>query len=199
MPYDHDVFLSYRRHGEWPQWVRNTFAPMFRHWLGEELDDVKIFIDENLEAGKSWPQELGRALGNSKIIVPLFSRQYFSSPWCQRELAHMFAREAAVEFRTQKQPAGLIVPAHIHGHQFPKRAQAIQAAQLQLYTNPWVAKGSVTEERLAEKIREWTPQIAAAIRSAPPHNDSWTTIAIEEFMREFAEVETKQTVPPSLG
>jgi hypothetical protein len=111
----------------------------------------------------------------------------------------MFAREAACGLRSIEKPMGLIVPAHIHGHKFPKRAQEIQAAQLQLYTNPWAAKESVTMERLAEAIRAWAPQIAAAVQSAPPHDDTWTSLAVDEYVREFAAEEIKQTVPPSLG
>src|SRR5579859_7464055 len=29
MPYEYDVFLSYRRYGEWPEWVKNVFTPLF--------------------------------------------------------------------------------------------------------------------------------------------------------------------------
>lgn len=200
MAYQHDVFLSYRRHREWPLWVQNVFFPLFAHWLGEEFPNVSIFVDYEIETGDSWPQRLGQALGQSKILVPLFSRQYFSSPWCQLELGLMLAREANCGFRTAEVPSGLIVPAHIHdGENFPACARAIQAAQLQAFTNIRLSKQSLTEERLSEAIRNWVSDVAAAIRSAPPHQDAWTALAAEAFIRQFATGEAKQTLPPSLG
>ena len=53
MPYDYDVFLSYRRYAEWPEWVNNVFRPLFAHWLGEECSGVSIFIDYDIETGDS--------------------------------------------------------------------------------------------------------------------------------------------------
>lgn len=200
MPYEYDVFLSYRRHAEWPQWVKTVFYPLFAHWLGEEQPGVKIFIDYEIETGASWPQRLGQALSQSRVLVPLFSRQYFSSPWCQLELSQMSAREASCKFRTAERTGGLIVPAHIHdGDGFPPRAREIQAAKLQKYTNVRLANGSPTEEHLSEEILKWVPDIAAAIKAAPPHDDAWTNLTVDEFVRQFAEGETRQTVPPSLG
>ena len=58
MPYEYDVFLSYRRYGEWPQWVNTVFRPLFDHWLGEEYPGVEFFIDYEIETGDSWPQRL---------------------------------------------------------------------------------------------------------------------------------------------
>lgn len=200
MSYQYDVFLSYRRHREWPLWVQNTFLPVFAHWLGEEVTDLRIFVDYEIETGDSWPHRLGQALGQSKILVPLFSRQYFGSPWCQLELGLMMAREANCGYRTGDHPGGLVVPAHIHdGADLPALARAIQAAQLQPFTNIRVSKQSLTEERLSEEIRRWVPDVAAAIRSAPAHQDAWNQLAVEEFVKRFATEETKQTLPPSLG
>jgi hypothetical protein len=124
MSYEYDVFLSYRRHGEWPSWVRVIFMPLFSHWLGEELGrDAKVFVDYEIETGDSWPQKLGKSLGETRVLVALFSRQYFASPWCMRELQHVLSREQACGFRTAQNPAGLIVPASIHdGKDFPHRS-----------------------------------------------------------------------------
>jgi hypothetical protein len=69
MPYEHDVFLSYRRHGEWPPWVRSIFGPMFRHWLGEELPGVRIFIDEDSGAHSELPKLLCRSFLRSISAV----------------------------------------------------------------------------------------------------------------------------------
>jgi TIR domain-containing protein len=200
MPYEYDVFLSYRRYGEWPEWVRNVFRPLFAHWLGEEHPGVRIFIDYDIETGDSWPQRLGKALSESRVLVPLFSRQYFSSPWCQLELSQMCAREERCNLRTGENPSGLVVPAHIHdGDGFPQRAREIQAAKLQAYTNVRLARGSVTEELLSAEIRNWVPSIANAIGSAPAHDVEWNRLTTEVFVEQFRLGDSRQTALPSLG
>ncbi len=201
MPYEFDVFVSYRRHCEWPRWVREIFRPLFDHWLGEELGrPYTVFTDYDIETGASWPERLGQALGGSRVLVSLLSRQYFSSPWCQLEFAHMLAREAKCNLRTPQCPRGLIIPAHIHdGQDFPRFALAIQAAQLQPYTNVRLSEGSLTEERLSDEIRKWVPDIAQAISSAPAFDATWTDLAVSNIVKQFAALDPVQTVPPSLG
>jgi hypothetical protein len=201
MPYEFDVFVSYRRHYEWPMWVREIFRPLFDHWLGEELGRAhNVFTDYEVESGVSWPQRLGQALGGSRVLVSLLSRQYFSSPWCQLEFAHMRAREVKCNLRTAHCPGGLIIPAHIHdGQDFPKFALEIQAAQLQQYTNVRLAKGGLTEEQLSSEIRKWMPDIVQAINSAPGYDPTWAELAVRDFVQQFAAPEPVQSVPPSLG
>ncbi|XP_039165613.1 disease resistance protein RPV1 [Eucalyptus grandis] len=45
--------------------------------------------DEELRVGREISGELMRALDVSKIYVPIFSKDYASSSWCLREVAHM--------------------------------------------------------------------------------------------------------------
>ncbi|HJY95833.1 MAG TPA: hypothetical protein VJ371_12835, partial [Streptosporangiaceae bacterium] len=33
MPYEWDVFLSYRRSNDWPRFVERQFFPKLKHWL----------------------------------------------------------------------------------------------------------------------------------------------------------------------
>ena len=180
--------------------VENIFCPLFYHWLGEELPGVTVFLDYEVETGASWPRSLGQALSQSRVLVPLLSRQYFSSSWCQLEFGHMLAREAKCGFRTAGRASGLIVPAHIHdGESFPARAREIQAAQLQLYTNVRLSRESRTEELLSEEIRRWVPDVAEAIRAAPIYDDSWTDLAVQQFVCQFAAAEASQDLPPKLS
>ncbi len=201
MSYKYDVFVSYRRHCEWPVWVKDIFLPLFNHWLGEELGRVAdVFVDYQIEAGDSWPQRLGSCLGGARVLVALFSRQYFNSPWCQRELQHMLWREQACGLRTAQHPGGLIVPAHIHdGEDFPRQVRHIQAAHLQAFTNVRLSRGGVTEERLSEEIRTWVPSIAHAIRSAPDCDPDWTERAATALLNEFDAATPAQTSPPGLA
>jgi len=62
-----------------------------------QTSQPKIFYDKNnLSGGQRWPKELKRAVLSSRVLVPLFSRQYFGSPSCRKELAYMLAKETAV-------------------------------------------------------------------------------------------------------
>ena len=201
MSYEFDVFLSYRRHGEWPEWVENTFLPIFKHWLPEELGyNGEVFVDTTIETGDDWPLKLAEALSQSRVLVPLLSRQYFNSNWCTTELSLMMAREEKCGFSCINHPEGLIVPAHIHdGDDFPQEIKRIQAAQLQKYVNIRMATRSETEEKLSESIRIWVTDIAKAIKRAPEYDPLWQHIAAEKFVNQYLMQQSTQTNLPRLG
>ncbi|XP_018717588.2 disease resistance protein RPV1-like isoform X1 [Eucalyptus grandis] len=80
---EYQVFLSFRgpdtRHG-------------FTDFLYHDLVDagVRVFRDEDdLRVGEMIGGNLLRAINNSLIYIPIFSRTYASSKWCLRELAHI--------------------------------------------------------------------------------------------------------------
>jgi len=203
MAYEFHVFLSYRRHGEWTQWVKEKFLPLFLHWLGEELgENAQVFFDQRiLEAGKLWPQESAYALARSRVLVPLLSRQYFNSEWCKTELAHMCARETISGMRKAQPPKSLIVPAVLHdGNDFPKHVSAIMPTYLQDCANVRTAKDSPTEEELSKRIRDsLVPSVVCAIHRAPGYDPYWENLAVSEFLRVFNVSPPKQKMLPSLG
>jgi hypothetical protein len=188
MSYEYDVFLSYRRHKEWPIWVKDTFLQIFEHYLGEELgtEDVRVFMDVQIETGNSWPIKLANALSKSKILVPLWSPQYFNSSWCLKELALFIAREREYGFGIGDNHERLIVPAVLHDKEnFPEEATNIQFREIQDYCNIRAAKGSELLEKLAEEIKDWVPDVCAAIRRAPEFDSSWASIEYEEYLALF--------------
>lgn len=200
MDYEYDVFISYCRRGEWPQWVKEKFLPLFEHWLGAELgEDCRIYIDQNMEKGVAWPYELAYALSHAKVLVPLWSREYFHSAWCKAELAHMLVREKECHFRTLNNPRGLIIPAIIYnGEDIPKCISHIGYLGIQDCTNVRMAPGSATEEELSNRIKNWVPSVANAIKSAPPYNPEWGNLTADEFLKLFELPEPQQIQLPSL-
>lgn len=200
MSYEWDVFLSYRRFGLWPVWVGKRFFPLFNHWLGEELGrNARVFWDADLETGSTWPVALATKLATSRVLVPLWSRQYFNSTWCKTEFALMCAREEMCGF-SPHQESRLIVPAILHdGDDFPPSAREIQAARLQEYSNVLVADNSQTLEELSDQIRNWVPDVVVAIERAPAFDASWQTLAVNRFMAEFEVPKAKQVELPSLA
>jgi hypothetical protein len=54
MPYEHDLFISYRRRGDVKGWVQNHFCPRLREGLTNELPwEPKIWLDVDQEEGST--------------------------------------------------------------------------------------------------------------------------------------------------
>ena len=201
MAYEWDVFLSYRRYGEWPGWVEKHFYSLLHHWLGEELgDEPKIFFDvQDVETGVRWPPKLARALATSRSMVALWSRQYFRSDWCREELSLMLGREEVSRLALPTFDGGLVVPVLIHdGDDIPDEMKEIQSLRLQKLCNPRMTSDSPTGEQLSEKIRAWVPDVRAAIERAPAWDSSWPGLATQQFASLFQSHHPQKKMP-SLG
>ncbi|KAF7849042.1 hypothetical protein BT93_L1308 [Corymbia citriodora subsp. variegata] len=78
----YEVFLSFRGSD-----TRHTFTDFLYHDMVEV--GILVFRDsESLHVGEKTGKLL-HAIENSKIYIPIFSKNYASSDWCLRELAHM--------------------------------------------------------------------------------------------------------------
>src|SRR3954451_9800243 len=89
MTYRHDVFISYKRELNWTDWTRDHFKELLKSYLQQDLGRTPdVFLDEHLESdfGIDWVRGLGTHLATAKVIVVLFSRDYFASDWCVHEL-----------------------------------------------------------------------------------------------------------------
>ncbi|KAM7466370.1 hypothetical protein LguiB_013932 [Lonicera macranthoides] len=79
----YEVFLSFRGID-----TRNGFTDYLYHDLVDA--GVRTFRDDNeLRVGEEIGPELLRAIKQSKISIPIFSKNYASSKWCLREFAQM--------------------------------------------------------------------------------------------------------------
>ncbi|KAL3727306.1 hypothetical protein ACJRO7_032100 [Eucalyptus globulus] len=81
--YEYEVFLSFR--GE-------DTRTSFTDFLYTSMIDVGIRVykdDEELCKGENFGPELLRAINQSKISIPIFSKGYASSVWCLKELIQM--------------------------------------------------------------------------------------------------------------
>ncbi|KAF8028908.1 hypothetical protein BT93_E1552 [Corymbia citriodora subsp. variegata] len=79
----HEVFLSFR-------------GPDTRLTIADSLYEaikhagIRVFKDdEELRVGKEIGGSLMQAINESRIYIPIFSKNYASSKWCLRELAHI--------------------------------------------------------------------------------------------------------------
>jgi hypothetical protein len=199
--YEHDIFISYRRSDlDWVRWTRENFARALETLLRPGLGSVRIFLDEQIETGASWPQQLALSLARSRLMVPVLSRDYFQSKWCRVEFALMHQREQRHKFRTAKNPFGLIIPVVIDdGDQFPALVKAMQAERLHEFANPFIRMDSPKQEALSEILKKRVcPAIESALTRAPNYHSSWEAISHSKFEKAFKTKSPPQKTVPSL-
>jgi hypothetical protein len=187
MSYAYDVFISYRRNPETLAWINDHFVPLLSLRLEFELNYKPTFyIDEQMEAGSSWPPALGVALGTSRVLIALWTGNYLASVWCTEEFTQMLGRETEAKLRTAKNPHGLVIPAFIHdGDSFPSSLKHIQPFEIQATFNPRMARTSLRAEQLDAALAQQAPAIAACVKSAPAWRKNWTAKAGAAFYKRF--------------
>ncbi|KAL3745541.1 hypothetical protein ACJRO7_014626 [Eucalyptus globulus] len=78
-----EVFLSFRG----PD-TRTNFTDSLYHALLDK--GIHVFMDKKgIDVGEEIGPEIFQAINDSKICIPIFSKEYASSSWCLRELEHM--------------------------------------------------------------------------------------------------------------
>src|SRR3954454_22733083 len=130
--FEHDVFISYKREELWTPWVRDHLKSLLRCYLQQDLGRTPdIFADERIEIGADWVKELGAHLASSRVVVAVFSGDYFWSDWCIHEL------DLTLERCNAACPNGsprLIIPTVVHdGELIPPAIKRIQAVDIKKY------------------------------------------------------------------
>jgi len=189
MAYVYDIFLSYKRHRESLRWLDEHFQPLLEYYVEEHAGErPKVFRDDQvIEAGDTWPTQLGTALGSSRVLVALWTKTYFHSHWCNRELALMAARERSVGLRSAKRPHSLVIPVVLHDcNDLPQGLAERQHVPMHDYFNVSMQRESSLREKLANLIdQKIAPAVVAAMRSAPRWKKTWKTDGADEMMSQF--------------
>jgi TIR domain len=178
-----DFFISYKRDAETRSWIEKHFRPLLNLRVRQEIGrDPRIFIDDQLETGASWPLQLGESLGRSRILIALWSKDYFSSSWCVLEMSQMLAREEQSNMRGVGNSRGLVIPVVIHdGEEFPNSLCDIQRIDIQSCFNVRMAVDSRRAEDLDAILAREARAFAKALECAPNWQEHWTTTAAREF------------------
>jgi TIR domain len=174
--YEYDVFISYQRGGTVPMWVRTHFYPRLSELLDDNLDHAaKVFFDENVSGGTSWPMEMRSALLRTRILVPVCSPKYFLNEWCLAEWHSMTAREELVGMATQEQPRGLIYPViFCDSKNFPRYALERRMQDFKTWNQPYQQfQNSMAYLDFHREVERIAIELAELIEHAPEWRPDW--------------------------
>ena len=74
--YENDIFISYRRSdADWIRWTRQNLVRALNSLLRVRLGAIKVFVDETIEDGASWPNYLAMSLSRSRIMVAVLRKR----------------------------------------------------------------------------------------------------------------------------
>ncbi len=177
MAYRYDVFISYKRYGEWTTWARDVFKPVLEDHLSMELGrKAEIFVDSRIEGNANWLPELCTIIAESRTMVPLFSKMYFGSAPCIKELYAMRHKETQLGMRLGVNTRGVITPARIHDgleNDLPgilRECCQMQTEDLTAYALTSLHRGSKQFLRFETAVKQWIPRsVVPAIRLADAH------------------------------
>ena len=178
MPYQNDVFISYRREEYlWTPWARDYLKKALQSYLQRELGvPANVFFDEQIPVGSNYVEHLAEALAQSKIMVAVLSRDYFSSPWCVHELDLMIERAAGND---------LIIPIVVHdGEVIPDAVGKLQYADFKKFANPALCDAGPLYAEFYQAFAQLAPRIGKAIEDGPAFDAQW----LRRFKRRLAEV-----------
>jgi len=120
-----EIFISYSRRTL--DWVEQNIYQALASWRGPK----SIFFDKRtLEGGMGWLDELASAVANCRVFLPVYSRPYFESDFCQWELQLAVVRDPTGRKR-------IVIPLILEEVELPAYCSLIQA---EMATKDWMQK-----------------------------------------------------------
>jgi FxsC-like protein len=93
----HWFFLSYSRNDAdaYLEQFLTELSAAVRMKVGGRVEDIAFIDKSGIRAGDDWTDALGDALQGSRVLLPLYTRDYFARPNCGREWTVFLRRQAA--------------------------------------------------------------------------------------------------------
>lgn len=182
----------------WTPWTREHFKQLLQCYLLDDLGhEPEIFIDERIDIGADWVDELGENLAKSKVVVALFSGSYFDSDWCVHELDLIVER--ARQFKSGFLPeARLIIPVVGHdGEHIPDPVNRIQSADVKDYRIAWINKNVPDYPEFSKVIKKLSPFVAKAVETAPDFDNNWIAYCKKRFGEVYEASKKGTRLPPT--
>jgi TIR domain len=181
MAYQYDVFISYKNHHVTNHWVIK-FEERLSYWLTQSMGGYKpnIFFDKDtIEIGSIWPNKLRNGLKFSKIILCIWTPEYFNSKWCLSEWHSFEERERQFNLNAAY---SLVYPIQFaDGIYYPDAAQRRQPFDVRDFNATmeafWLTPKAI---ELEYKIQDFAEILALGIREAPNYDENFPIIEINE-------------------
>lgn len=196
MSYQHDVFISYRRELAWTPWTRDHFKRLLQSYLQADLGEAaNIFVDDRIEVGADWVDDLGRHLAVSKVVLTIFSGDYFGSIWCIHELDLILGRSLICS--NGLRDARLIIPIVVHdGELIPEELKRKQPANFERFRIAYINEATPDFHEFSKAVKALSPDIKAAIDLAPPFDACWIAQYQERFNDVWKAFSKGKTIAP---
>ena len=161
---------------------------------------MNLFVDKyEIHSGDAWPERIKNALAHSKCMVAIWSPAYFKSTWCKLECNVMFHREKQLEYRTQKNPTGLVLPIIVYdGVHFPPYTREIQHLDCRNFFRASPAfKNTERYVDFEDLIIDWVPDVAEYINNAPHWSENYVKW-LDDPVDFFNQTSDSIFMPPTL-
>ena len=167
------VFLSYTRGpADVAGWVTNVFEPLLVDHLRRNgvTGPLSVFRDEtSLKPGEPWPAALQEALRAADVLVPIFTPEYFTRPWCAAEFWTMYER--------QRRGFACLVPVRFSdGDFFPEEARGLGWYDMQPrrgFSHACVRSRHQAPKGFIDLIDRMSQVIADRVSDQPPEDPGW--------------------------
>jgi hypothetical protein len=166
--------------------MRNHFRPVLEDCLADEMTRApRVFLDTNIETATHWPAELERALRTSRLLLPVWTPQYFHSSWCHAEWQTMTKREEAIGLGTVDRPQGLVHPVvYSDWENFPDEAKQIQALDMKPWAMPLPQyRNSPDYIDFYAEMRSFARKLAKTIEQVPAWCADWPVVRPDRILR----------------
>lgn len=183
MPYEHDIFISYRRSPTVGLWVQRHLAPR----LQARLDDVapapvRVFFDSQMSEGANLTAALRRSIVGSGLLLSVWSADYFRSRWCMAEWQSFRQRENQLGYFTPANPESLVYPVrYADGDSFhPEARAALCRKDFSRLNYPDESfRDSPKYLEFDDLVREVAAELIARIPNLPPWDAQFPVVAPE--------------------
>ncbi len=180
MSYENDIFISYRRSPTVGPWVRNHLAPRLEARLNEvSARPVHVYCDFKMEEGVNWPAELKLRIRRSRMLVTVWSADYFRSSWCMAEWQSFRRREALLGLFNDEHPRGLVYPVrYSDGDHFHAEARITQCRRdfSELNYPDEVFRLSVKYLEFDNLVRAMASDLASLLNDVPSWSDTFPIV-----------------------
>jgi hypothetical protein len=177
MPYQYDVFFSYKRNEASDPWHLKVLDIIRGHLDFELGRPPAIFVDrESIEPGSLFPERIKDSLRRSRCMVCIWSPSYFQSAWCVTEWLTFRTRAHALKKRL------LTAAKYCDGSSFPLDARTTQYLDFSPYALNlkafWESQDAVEFEKTL--LKRVAADLATMINEAPEFDEAFGVTEVTE-------------------